>query len=131
MKPFSSFTQSKQTELFNKYGVFFAFSQKQFEEQKKPDTKYVSLDGGMIAPKDSYRKFLKEFENTMVKAKIEYLKQYSKKDIIWFELANHEAGYTMSWSSTFEAVEYLGITKEEVQGEFREWLRYQVDNDNI
>ena len=50
MKYLSDYMQDKQTEVFNKYGVFFAFSDKQYEEKAVKGVKYASMGAGMVAP---------------------------------------------------------------------------------
>jgi len=50
MKHLSDYTETKQTELLKKLGVFFAFSQSQFLEQRIKGVKYYSYDGGFICP---------------------------------------------------------------------------------
>ena len=41
MKTLHNYTDEKTTELLNQVGAFFAFSNKQFDEQKAADTKYI------------------------------------------------------------------------------------------
>jgi hypothetical protein len=41
MKYLTDYTQEAQTKLFEEKGVFFAFSNKQFEEQRKEGIKYT------------------------------------------------------------------------------------------
>ena len=45
MKYLSSYTQDKQTALFDETGAFFAFSQQQFDDAKIEGLIYVSLSG--------------------------------------------------------------------------------------
>ncbi len=127
---FAVFSQEKQTEIIKKYKAFFAFSGKQFNEQREEGVKYYEVGAGLLVPQKNYKAFTKEFNTTINQLSQEYLSLYSKKDIIWYELANHEAGYTGSWGSTFEAVEHLKITKDEVRKEFYSYLNYQAQHCN-
>lgn len=43
MKYLSNYIEEKQTKLFNDLWIFFAFSDKQFEEQKKEWIEYISI----------------------------------------------------------------------------------------
>ena len=89
------------TALFNECGLFFAFSDKQFLENKTPlaeGEKYVRVLGGGFVPKNSLNKLLDGLEanrkayNKAVKAQNLRLKE------IAFELGNHECFYTGDWS---------------------------------
>ena len=51
MKYLSDYMEKRQTELFNRTGTIFAFSDKQFEEGKKEGVKYSNLGQGMLTEK--------------------------------------------------------------------------------
>jgi hypothetical protein len=131
MKTFSTFTQEKQTELFNKHKAFFAFGDSQFNEQKEDGVKYVSLGHGLIVPKLNVKNFNEEWNTMIENSKVEYLKTYKKKDIIWMELGNHESHISCCWESAYIAVSSLGITKEEVAKVYTSFFNYQVKHDNF
>ena len=89
--------QNKVDALLKNCGVFFAFSDKQFAENKTPlqeGEKYVSIGGGGYMPKSQ----VKNFTNGM--AEIRKWKQSEIKRIkleikeIEYELNNHECYYT-------------------------------------
>ena len=122
MKTFTEFTEKETSRLFKKYGVFFAFSNKQFEEGREKDVKYVRMDGGMLVPSDRVEAFIKEFDEQSEDQIKNYLQKYPMKKIIKYELANHEAGYTMDWTNTYYAVKGLGFTKKDVETVFNEWV---------
>ena len=106
--------------LFTECRVFWAFSQKQFEENKTSladGEKYVSIGAGGYLPKSNVDKLIagmkkidKEFKKAMKdeKARIAHIK---------YQLNNHEAYYTRDITSTLEA---LGedFTREEVLSVF-------------
>jgi len=110
-------------DLCEECGVFFAFSQSQFEEGKKKinlkeGEKLVDIGfGGFVAKKniDKYLEGLKkidaEFKEAMKDPK-------ARKKHILDELHNHEAFYAGSIESTMEA---LGedFTREEVEAVFK------------
>ena len=95
MKFLSDYVTDKQTELFEEYGVFFAFSGEQLERQGKPDTEYVSFGGGMVMPKNEdknvYKEFFAKFNNITKEGIAQDIKENGKQKIIWRELGNHEA----------------------------------------
>ena len=51
MKYLSDYMEAKQTELFNKTGTIFAFSDKQFKEQKVKGKQYSRIGQGMLTEK--------------------------------------------------------------------------------
>jgi hypothetical protein len=48
---------------FSDYGAFFAFGDKQFNEQKKEGVKYVSMGAGLICPKSEASTIMKKFDD--------------------------------------------------------------------
>ena len=129
MKTLSDYTSQAQTELFNKTGAFFAFSESQFEEQKKELVHYTSLHHGMICPVNNVKELLNGL-NEITKNGIESdLKENGKDKIIWRELANYETQITGDISDTVESVEIYGITREEVQAVYVRYFEHCCEND--
>ena len=118
--------QDQQTKIFDKYGVFFAFSNKQFNEAKQDGVKYADLGGGMLAPSDNADNVIKELTNLHNKHIKEDLAENGKKAIIHRELANHEAQITGEIDDTFDALESYGITRAEIQAEYTEYYNFCV-----
>ena len=97
--------QKKQSELFKECGVFFAFSNEQFQENKTPleeGEKYVSLGYGGYLPKHNLTKFndgmdaITKWGKSQVKNnKLEYAQ-------IAYELSNYECYYTGDISQVVE-----------------------------
>lgn len=120
----SSFDKQGETEftaMIKEHGAFFAFSNKQFDEQADPGVdKYVSLAGlGLICPKENASKVLEEMDR-IVNENIERDKAaHSKEDIIRRELDNHECGYTMDPTDAIEALAGYGYSEEDVLEVFR------------
>jgi hypothetical protein len=52
MKYLSNYVEAAQTKLFNETGTFFAFSNKQYDDQAKAGIEYASLGAGIICPKE-------------------------------------------------------------------------------
>jgi len=87
--------------LFTECGLFWAFSNDQFVENKTPlkeGEKYVSIGGGGYLPKGNLNTFLKGMETN----KKAYNKELKAKNLrlkkIAYEFANHECFYTGDWS---------------------------------
>ena len=100
--------EAKQTQLFNECGLFWAFSNQQFTENKTPlkeGEKYVSIGGGGYLPKGNLDKFLdgmKE-QDKWYKAEVKANKGARRASIV-YELANHEAYYTGTIDDTMDAL---------------------------
>lgn len=102
--------------LIKSIGMFFAFSNEQFEQNKTPlkeGEKYIDIGMGGYIPKGNLDQYITgmnaiddEFKNAMKDKK-------ARRDHIAYELNNHEAYYTRSIESTMES---LGedFTREEV-----------------
>jgi hypothetical protein len=56
-------------EVIKSYGGFFAFGEKQFNEQKKEGIKYTSCGMGLICPSDNVENMMKEIETTSKETK--------------------------------------------------------------
>jgi len=127
MKYLINYIEEAQTKAFEKAGAFFAFSDKQFEEQKKEGVKYSHIGAGLICPKENCKSLVKAL-GVIHKAGMEQdLKENTKEGVIKRELANHEAYYTGSIESTFDALEPYGITAEEILTVFRKERQLQND----
>lgn len=90
--------QDKRTILFNNVGLFFAFSNDQFHENKTPlkeGEKYVSIGAGGYMPKSKVKDYLEgsKLINQWEKTEIKKLKDGKELHIL-HELRNHECFYT-------------------------------------
>jgi len=107
--------QAKYSELMEQCGVFWAFSNKQFEENKTPlkdGDKYLSIGAGGYLPKSNIDKFTSGMKS------IEKWARQAKKDakeVILYELNNHECFYTGDITNAMPRLEELGYTRDEVK----------------
>ena len=95
--------------------VFFAFSDKQFEESKtelQPNEKYVRLQGGGFIPKFQLDSFIKELERIEKDFKNSILEHDLKDRHIIYELQNYESFYTMDPSEAISALKNFYSEKE-------------------
>lgn len=109
--------QASLDSLLNTCGVFFAFSDEQFEKNKTPlkdGEKYVSIGAGGYMPKSKVDAFLQGTEQIekVFKLEIKNTKDLRRQNIA-YELANHEAYYTGEISDTLDALGE-GYTAKEV-----------------
>lgn len=119
--------QNKLSALITYCGMFFAFSDKQFDENKTPlkeGEKYLRMFGGGFMPKgnlDKWEAGQKEIDTWFE----EQLKTRNlRRDYIAYELHNHEATYTHDIEDTLSALGE-GYTREEVTQVFHEELQNQ------
>lgn len=124
--------EAKQTELFNKVGLFFAFSNQQFEENKTPlkeGDKYVSIGAGGYLPKGNIDTFLNGMEalNKWYKAEVKANKGARRANIA-YELANHEAYYTGDISDTLRTLGKEYTRKEVLKVYLEEQKKQELVN---
>ncbi|NCU39884.1 hypothetical protein EOL99_03255 [Candidatus Falkowbacteria bacterium] len=107
----------KEHDKFVKEAMFFAFSDKQFEEGllKFPkDSKFYSVGAGAFILQDRF----KEYKSLLARQK-EELKEV-RKDLNEFrkeasyQLANHEAGYTGRYNDAFPEFDELNQEQQKI-----------------
>lgn len=117
MKYLQQYIEDKQTELFKQTGTFFAFSKKQFHEQKNINisiSKYVGLGSGMYCPTEHAKRLTEGLTKIWTEGIEQDIKENGLEKIIIRELANHEAWYTGEVGDTFEALKDYPITKKQI-----------------
>jgi hypothetical protein len=134
----SSALETGTSKLFAKYGAFFAFGEKQFNEQKKEGVKYIADGSGLLIPKDNYDAFVKEYNNLKAEAVAEHVAKYGADQIIRYEYFNHEQQLDLYYgktenSDTYNALkvylEYPGFELENIERVFLECWREAVEKD--
>lgn len=88
----------KYNEELHKTGIFWAFSDQQFNENKThknaPDNEYLSVFGGAYIHKSNKEKLDNFFKIIAPNLEKEFINKINIDDLIDYELANHEAYYT-------------------------------------
>jgi len=120
---------NRMSEIFDKHGAFFAFSNKQFEERANKNLKYTSCGAGLICPVDNKRVLQSEIDIAIKEHTKKDLDANGKKKIIWRELANYECQISYDISDAVSALDSYGITEKEIQKEWPDYLQHCVDND--
>jgi hypothetical protein len=118
MKYLQDYQEERQTELFNRLGSFFAFSNEQFEKAAKPGVKYSSLGQGMITPQGTEIELIETLDKIYNESIAQDIKENGIPAIIRRELFNHEAFYTRDWGSTADALENYPIEEGEIAAAF-------------
>jgi hypothetical protein len=93
------------SELFEKCGVFFAFSNEQFLKNKTPlkeGEKYVSIGGGGYMPKGNYDAFTEGMKSITKIGKKKVEENNLAETEILYELNNHECFYTGDYSDVVD-----------------------------
>lgn len=117
------------TRIWDTYGAFFAFTQKQFNEKMKEGVQYVSPFSGLICPSQSVEKMQEEMDAAVNEFQAYELETHGKKKLIWRELANHECQISMDYREAFDTLECYGITEEEVFAEWGAYMDYCREHD--
>jgi hypothetical protein len=115
MKYLSNYVEAAQTKLFNETGTFFAFSNKQYDDQAKAGIEYASLGAGIICPKGNVKALVAGLETINAQGIAQDLAENGKDGVIERELHNHEAFYVGSIRDTVDALSDYGITREEIR----------------
>jgi hypothetical protein len=129
VKTLASYTETRTTELLNSTGAFFAFGQKQMDEQKVEGITYTSMGGGLIVPIVNAAEFADRFKTIVSESIAQDIAENGKPAIIRRELANYECQITSDISDAVEALEGYGITEEEVQAQWGAFFQDCIDND--
>lgn len=92
----------------NKTGVFWAFSNDQFNENKTHkdalDNEYIHVGIGGYIHKSNKEKFDDFKKNIVPKLKKDFISKINMDDLIRFELNNHECYYTGDFSEVIDIV---------------------------
>lgn len=115
--------RDKQTEMFNRYGVIFAFSDKQFEQQRKQGMEYISAGCGMLVPQDNEDLVFAELEALRQRKGEEMRSNVPREQYIFDALNNYECFWTGDVDNALEdALNYYpDCSYDEV---FRIYIKY-------
>lgn len=127
MKHFNN--EAGQTKIFDDNGAFFAFSNEQFTLACDASINYKSLGGGLYCPENNAGALVKQLEEShSFKIKWE-LDNNSLKDIIWYELANHEVQISGGLNDAIDALKPYKISLEDITNEYKDYYQDCIDND--
>lgn len=114
--------EQRQSAIFKECGVFFAFSNQQFEENKTPleeGDEYIRWIGGGFLPKSKAKQLMTSLKELGEWYKNAIADNNLRRNEIIYELSNHEAWYTGNLEDTINALGE-GYTEEEVRNIFNE-----------
>lgn len=132
MKYLQNYTEQAQTALFEELGVFFAFSNSQFDEgvakygHLKPEgTKWASMGMGMYLPKINAEEFMERHSTIVKDAMLLDVKENGKDGVINRELNNYECYYTGDPTEAINILKDYGFTRQEVMEQFKAGMELQ------
>ncbi len=124
MKNQSDYFKKPHTELLEKTGAFYAFSNKQFDEKKQPDTKYIHCGNGLLVPKSNRDQLLKGLEDIAIKAVAQDCKENTVKQICWREFANHEIQFTGDLTPVYDALYLYPFNKTTINKHYEKYYSH-------
>lgn len=120
---------NEQTKILDDNGAFFAFNINQFNACANQSINYKSLGGGLYCPESNIDDLALQLKDSHT-FKIQYeLSNNSLKDIIWYELANHECQITGDYNDAIDVLKVYGITETDIKTEWPAYYRNCIDND--
>lgn len=122
-------TEDRISEALKKHGAFFAFSNEQFDEQKKEGIIYVSLGAGLIAPKATFKELLEDMKCASHQIIVSDKQTHTAEEIINRELANHEAQISGSIEDTAAALKGYGYSKDQIEKQYSKYLQHCIEHD--
>ena len=132
MKYLNDYTQDKINDVIKSNGGFFAFSNKQFEENKKDNIKYCRLYSGLIVPKNKVKKILNSIDKITENGIKQDLKENSIKDIVFRDCANLELQFSYDGlNQIIDYLKYYPIKKDTIKKHYSEYITYCVENNLI
>lgn len=115
MKYLSDYTQETLSKHHEEMGSFYAFSQKQFDEQAVDGIDYVRINCGAIIPKSNVDAYIDGVDEIVTKAINLDFAENGKDNIITRELSNHECGISGHIEDVVDCLKKYGITRQEIQ----------------
>ena len=135
MKTLTDYTEQAQNELFKKTNSIFAFSQKQFEEQKKEGIKYISIYVGLICDKTKVDELLNGLDEINKKGIEKDVKENGNIKIIKRAYFNYESQISRNTQDARESLEnYIKyfpqlFTNEILKKTFSNCFKLAIKND--
>lgn len=121
---------------FNKTGVFWAFTNAQFDENKThkdaPDSEYLSIGCGGYIHKSNKEK-LDNFNNVIApQLKKEFIKNIELNDFIDYELANHESYLDYDYSQVAYIIsDYYNLSNDKALEIVKKRFYENIERGNI
>ena len=118
MKYLQDYIAEKQTIAFEKAGAFFAFSEKQFLEQKLDGVVYSRTSVGMFCPEKNIDTLESELKEILLQGLKDDIAENGFFNIIKRELANHESYHTGDIDDAYYSLKKYNVTFSDVKQVF-------------
>lgn len=121
--------EAKYSSILNDLGVFFAFSEDQFDTKKVDGVTYVSGYYGECIPKENVQEYIERMKELVVETKKSFTENIELDQYITYQLANHEAFYTGEINDAMYAVlgYFPDVTEEDMWRVYRtEWDKHKA-----
>lgn len=124
---------NKYNEELKKTGVFWAFSNEQFEENKTyknvPDNEYLSIGSGGYIHKSNKEKLDYFFKVTEPNLRKDFISKINIEDFIKYELVNHECFYTGDYSEVINIMQsYYDLPTNELFDKVQQVYKQEKSN---
>ena len=132
MKYLSDYIEAEQSALIKELGVFFAFSNAQFEEgvaengHLKPEgTKWSSMGAGMYLPSVNVEEFMLRHKALHKSGIAKDLAENGREGVLERELGNYEIG--LAWEghrdrNFRDGIEGYGFTEQEIEAAYKKHM---------
>ena len=123
----------KYNKELNKTGIFWAFSNEQFAQNKThknaPTNEYMSISAGGYFHKSNLNKVDKFFKVIAPELKKEFTSKIKIEDLIEYELINHECYYTGDYHEIVPIIQdyYSELSLEEITNKVTEVYKNTKD----
>lgn len=109
--------QEQHAAMLKSLGIFFAFDEEQFQEQKQDGVEYCGTDYGMIIPKHKMEEYKTKSREISDKYNKEIVQLFGLDKFIADTLENQEAYYSGDLDEALEIVQatFPGCTYEDVE----------------
>jgi len=129
----SHYTEKAKNEAYKQFGAFHAFSNKQFEEQRKEGVKYVHMGQNLICPKKNVQKFFEALEKAHMDGIAADKAENGQEAIIRRELSNYEVYWGGSLDDVVDALNLYGegYKREDILPIYRKRYKEMQENNEF
>lgn len=120
-RDYKKYYEDQYNKELDKTGIFYAFSQEQFNKNKTKkdasDNEYISIGAGGYIHKSDKDKLDNFFKNIAPKLKADFIKKVNIDDFIKYELVNYECNYTGDYTEVLKVVKmyYKHLSDDEIE----------------
>lgn len=135
MKYLSDYSRQEMSKLLKSKNAFYAFSESQFEDERKDGIEYTSLGNGLFCPVDNAKVLIDEMLSIVDKAIHQDVVENGNLRIISREYFNYESQISCDTSSAEESLQKYKelfpklFTNEIIKNEFSKCWKIAIEQD--